>query len=132
MTYAIHLIHLVMLMINWLIIDQSGCQFIALAWFETDYKVPVQAELPMGMRHRLANFVLCFGNRAGSSPVKVIILSIDGETLLEFHRYNQSQTLQPISMATPLSPYTHVPPSLNFVSWLLIFTLTYYLLYIFV
>ena len=115
MTYTTYLIHLVMLIINWLIIDQtqwlsvygiSGVYGVVWNWWGAR-----KAELPMGSRDRLRNFDLCFGSRAESSPVKIIVLSTNGENYLSLKYLLSPQSHQPISIATPISPDTRVPPS---------------------
>lgn len=79
------------------------------AWFETN-ELPC---MPMGSRDRLPKFALCFDSRAESSPVKITVLSINGENYLSLKYFLSPQSHQPISIATPISPDTSVPPSLK-------------------
>lgn len=69
--------------------------------------------MPMGLRDRLPNFALCFDSRAESSPVKITVLSTNGENYLSLKYFLSPQSHQPISIATPISPDTSVPPSLK-------------------
>lgn len=69
--------------------------------------------MPMGSRDRLPKFALCFDSRAESSPVKITVLSTNGENYLSLKYFLSPQSHQPISIATPISPDTSVPPSLK-------------------